>query len=249
MIHIKRLIHLIFLINLVIYLPCLFAQDTEMGLTKLSNQEEAKYRQIIETPIDPSLLNLAKIDLHIKKEVAAIMLGDQAFRERNLIEWSKIDTTAKMSLRNFYSNMGRHEDAVRIGHELLKEQIPEMRFGATKARNYCYLAHDYMLINDLSKANEYLLLAENEIKSMRNNNFRGSDLQAWYVRAESEFFLYKSIYLMKIGKWEESLSVSKLSLDKAKETLGLLNLFNDLPPLAIPFKSSKSCSRLIDFDG
>jgi hypothetical protein len=40
-----------------------------------------------------------------------------------------------------------------------------------------------MLINDLSKANEYLLLAENEIKSMRNNNLRGSDLQAWYVRA------------------------------------------------------------------
>jgi hypothetical protein len=165
-----------------------FAQDAEMGLTKLSKQDEAKYRQIIDTPIDQSLLNSTKIDLYIKKEVAAIMLGDQIFRESNLIEWSKIDVTAKMSLRSVYSNMGRHDDAVRIGQELLKEQIPEMRFGATKARNYCYLAHDYMLINDLTKANEFLLLAENEIKSMRNNSFRGSDLQAWYSRAESEFF-------------------------------------------------------------
>ena len=204
-----------------------FAQDAEMGLMKLSKQDEAKYRQIIDTPIDQNLLNSTKIDLFIKKEVAAIMLGDQIFRESNLIEWSKIDTTAKMSLRNLYSNMGRHEDAVRIGQELLKEQIPEMRFGATKARNYCYLAHDYMLINDFQKANEYLLLAENEIKSMRNNNLRGSDLQAWYVRAESEYFLYKSIYLMKVGKWEESLVVSKLAIDKAKDTLGLLSLFKD----------------------
>jgi len=32
---------------------------------------------------------------------------------------------------------------------------------------------------------------------------------------------------MKVGKWEESLSVSKLATGKAKETLGLLNLFKD----------------------
>jgi tetratricopeptide (TPR) repeat protein len=204
-----------------------FAQDAEMGLTKLSKQDEAKYRQIIDAPIDQSLLNSTKIDLYIKKEVAAIMLGDQIFREKNLVEWAKIDTTAKMPLRNFYSNLGRHEDAVRIGHELLKERIPEMQFGATKARNYCYLADDYMRINDLPKANEYLLLAESEIKSMRNNNSRRSDLQAWYFRAESEYFLYKSIYLMKVGKWEESLSASKLSIERVKDTLGVINLFKD----------------------
>jgi CHAT domain-containing protein len=204
-----------------------FAQDAEMGLTKLSKQDVANYRQIIDTPIDQGLLNSTKIDLHIKKEVAAIMLGDQIFREKNLIEWIKIDVTAKVSLRRLYSNLGRHEDAVRIGLELLKEPIPEMQFGATKARNYCYLADDYMRINDLPKANEYLLLAESEIKSMRNNNSRRSDLQAWYFRAESEYFLYKSIYLMKVGKWEESLSASKLSIERVKDTLGVINLFKD----------------------
>ncbi|MEY4017046.1 MAG: hypothetical protein RLZZ189_844, partial [Pseudomonadota bacterium] len=117
-----------------------FAQDTEMGLTKLTKEDVEKYRQIIDAPVDQSLLNSTKIDLYIKKEVAAIMLGDQISREKNLLEWIKIDATAKVSLRRLYSNSGRHEDAVRIGLELLKEPIPEMQFGATKARNYCYLA-------------------------------------------------------------------------------------------------------------
>ena len=204
-----------------------FAQDTEMGLTKLTKEDVEKYRQIIDAPVDQSLLNSTKIDLYIKKEVAAIMLGDQISREKTLLEWIKIDATAKVSLRRLYSNSGRHEDAVRIGLELLKEPIPEMQFGATKARNYCYLADDYMRINDLPKANDYLLLAESEIKSMRNNNFRRSDLQAWYFRAESEYYLYKSIYLMKVGKWEESLSASKLSIERVKDTLGAINLFKD----------------------
>jgi hypothetical protein len=77
---------------------------------------------------------LAKIDLHIKKEVAAIMVGDQIFRERNLIEWSKIDTTAKMSLRQFYPRIWVDMRTLyELVKRLLKEQIPEMRFGATKS--------------------------------------------------------------------------------------------------------------------
>ena len=85
-----------------------FAQDTEMGLTKLTKEDVEKYRQIIDAPVDQSLLNSTKIDLYIKKEVAAIMLGDQISREKNLLEWIKIDATAKVSLRRLYSNSGNH---------------------------------------------------------------------------------------------------------------------------------------------
>ena len=32
---------------------------------------------------------------------------------------------------------------------------------------------------------------------------------------------------MKVGKWEESLSASKLSIERVKDTLGVINLFKD----------------------
>lgn len=225
--HLKKFIHIIFALSLIFHLPSLIAQDSEMGLLKLSKQDEEKYRKIIDDPIGQSLLNSEKIDLFIKKEVAAITLGDEVFREKNLLEWIKIDVTAKIALHRLYSRVGRHEDAVRIGLELLKDPAPEMQFGATKARNYCYLADHYMRMNDLPKANEYLLLAESEIKSMRNAGSRFAVNQAWYFRAESEYFLYKSIYLMNVGKWEESFSASKLSIEKVKDTLAVVYLFKD----------------------
>ena len=65
--HLKHLLYFIFVLNLSLHSPNLMAQDPEMGLTKLSKEDLAKYRQIIDDPIDQSLLNLTKIDLHIKK--------------------------------------------------------------------------------------------------------------------------------------------------------------------------------------
>jgi hypothetical protein len=66
--HLKHLLYFIFALNLALHSPNLMAQDPEMGLTKLSKEDLAKYRQIIDDPIDQGLLNSTKIDLYIKFE-------------------------------------------------------------------------------------------------------------------------------------------------------------------------------------
>jgi len=68
-----------------------FAQDSEMGLAKLSAADEKRYQEILEKPIDENQLNLKKIDAYKEKENAFLMLGETAGREANLIAWSKID--------------------------------------------------------------------------------------------------------------------------------------------------------------
>ena len=62
-----------------------FAQDSEMGLAKLSAADEKRYREILEKPIDESQLNLKKIDAYKEKENAYLMLGETAGREENLV--------------------------------------------------------------------------------------------------------------------------------------------------------------------
>ena len=76
-----------------------FAQDSEMGLAKLSAADEKRYREILETPIDENQLNLKKIDAYKEKENAFLMLGEHKGREENLVAWSKIDPDGKWSLR------------------------------------------------------------------------------------------------------------------------------------------------------
>ena len=41
-----------------------FAQDSEMGLAKLSAADESRYREILNRTVDPSWLNLKKIQLY-----------------------------------------------------------------------------------------------------------------------------------------------------------------------------------------
>ena len=97
------------------------AQDSEMGLTKLSTEEEKRYREILEKPIDENQLNLKKIDAYKEKENAFLMLGETAGREANLIAWSKIDPDGKWSLRAYWGLMGKYEDSIRIGNEIINE--------------------------------------------------------------------------------------------------------------------------------
>ncbi len=70
-----------------------FAQDSEMGLAKLSAADEKRYREILEKPIDAGASEyLTRINAYKEKENAYLMLGETAGREENLVAWSKIDT-------------------------------------------------------------------------------------------------------------------------------------------------------------
>jgi CHAT domain-containing protein len=196
-----------------------FAQDSEMGLAKLSAADEKRYREILEKPIDESQLNLKKIDAYKEKENAYLMLGETAGREENLVAWAKIDIAGKWSLRHYLTTMGRYEEAIKVAREI----INETRFAGPLIRIRGYMGQDYLLTNQIDKAKELLEEAEHIL----NNDFRNITLQRrrspvdFYhaFRVEAEFNLFKSIYLMRIGKVELALNANHLALEKSKEML------------------------------
>ena len=59
--YLKHFLYFIFALNLAFHSPNLMAQDSDMGLTKLSTEEEKRYREILDRPIDSSALNSSKI--------------------------------------------------------------------------------------------------------------------------------------------------------------------------------------------
>ena len=118
--HLKYLLGFAVL-SLILHMPSVMAQDSEMGLAKLSAADENRYREILEKPIDENQLNLKKIDAYKEKEHAFTMLGEDKGREENLIAWSKIDPDGKWSLRAYWGAMGKYEEAIRIGNEIINE--------------------------------------------------------------------------------------------------------------------------------
>jgi deoxyhypusine synthase len=133
--HLKHLLHLIFAFSLIFHLPSLMAQDSEIGLSKLSTEEEQKYQQILDTPVDVNSLNTTKINRYSEKAVAAIMLGNISKREEILLDWSNIDDEGKFNLRVFYSMMGRFEEAIKVTDQLLNSRDPRFIWNA----NRCWL--------------------------------------------------------------------------------------------------------------
>ena len=179
-----------------------FAQDSEMGLAKLSAADEKRYREILEKPIDSGALNTTKITAYKEKENAYLMLGETAGREENLVAWAKTEHDGKWSLRNYLTVMGRFEEALKVGNEI----ISEAKFSNGQVRIRAYVAHDYLLTNQIDKAKELLDKAESIIKYEFPRAFRGNSVAVmWLLRAEAEFYLYKSVYLMRVGKSEEAI--------------------------------------------
>ena len=200
-----------------------FAQDSEMGLAKLSAADEKRYREILEKPIDAGALNTTRINAYKEKENAYLMLGETAGREENLVAWSKIEHDGKWSLRNYLTVMGRFEEALKVGNEI----ISEAKFVNGQVRIRAYVAHDYLLTNQIDKAKELLDKAEAIIKYEFPRAFRGNSVAVmWLLRAEAEFYYYKSIYLLRIGKTEEAMQTGRLASEKSKEMLKLVSVLD-----------------------
>ena len=192
-----------------------FAQDGELGLSKLSAEDEKRYREIVSKPIDESQLNLKKIAAYKEKEQAFIMLGENNGREENMIAWSKIDPDAKWSLRQYWSVMGRFEEAFKIGNEI----IAESRFPPSAVRMRTYMAHDYLLTNQIDKAKELLDKAESIMKYEFGGIRRGrADTSLWIARAEAEFYFYKSVFYLRVGKSEDAMNMGRIALRSEEHT-------------------------------
>ena len=134
-------------LSFIFYTPSVIAQDSEMGLAKLSAQDEKRYRDILATPIDENQLNLKKIAAYKEKDQAYVMLGENAGREENLLAWAKIDPDAKWSLRQYWSVMGRFDEAFKKGYEILNES----KFPPSAIRMPAHMAHNYLLTNQIDK--------------------------------------------------------------------------------------------------
>jgi CHAT domain-containing protein len=200
-----------------------FAQDSEMGLAKLSAADEKRYREILSKPVDAGALNTTRINAYKEKENAYLMLGETAGREENLVAWAKIEHDGKWSLRNYLTVMGRFEEALKVGNEI----ISEAKFVNGQVRIRAYVAHDYLLTNQIDKAKELLDKAEAIIKYEFPRAFRGNSVAVmWLLRAEAEFFYYKSIYLLRIGKTEEAMQTGRLASEKSKEMLKLVSVLD-----------------------
>ena len=196
-----------------------FAQDSDMGLAKLSAADESRYREILARPIDPSWLNLKKIQLYKEKQVAAAMLGDFTGREENLTEWAKIDIDGKWNLRGYLSGIGRFDESVKVGNEIISAE----RFPPSAARIRSYVAMDYLSINDITMAEELFQSAVNIIKNEFGTIRPNGRSSYWIARAEAEVYMQRSIFLMRTGKSEEAITLGKLAVEKSKVLMKLLS--------------------------
>ena len=73
------------------------------------------------------------------------------------------------------------------------------------------MAYDYLQTNQIDKARELLDKAESIIKYDLGRVPRNGGTVIWIIRAETEFYTFKSVYLTRIGKAEEALTVARLS--------------------------------------
>ena len=200
------------------------AQDSEMGLAKLSAQDESRYREILARPVDPGWLNIKKSQLFREKSVAASMLGDYQGREENLIEWAKIDIDGKWQLRNFLSGLGRFEESVKVGNEVIAAE----KYAPSAARARANVAMDYLNINDFSKAEELFNSAEKIIRNEFSQVRPGLRSSFFIARAETEVYTKLSIFLMRRGKTEEALTFGKLAVEKSKVLLKYLDAVDEV---------------------
>ena len=76
----KFLLAFVLAVSALFFTATSFAQDSEMGLAKLSAADEKRYREILEKPIDLGALNTTRINSYKEKENAYLMLGETAGR-------------------------------------------------------------------------------------------------------------------------------------------------------------------------
>ena len=201
------------------------AQDIDTGFSKLSHQDERRYREILDKPVDAGWLNIKKILLYKEKRVAAEMLGDRQGLEENLREWAQIDIDGKWNLRSYLSSMGRFEESVKVGYEVIEYE----KFPPAAARIRSYVALDYLNINDVKKAEELLRGAEEIMRYGLSSIRLNARSSANIARAETEVNTARSILLMRQGKWEEARVLGNLAIEKSKSMLKLVDGVQDEP--------------------
>jgi CHAT domain-containing protein len=199
-----------------------WAQFEDTAPIKLEPAEAQRLRQVLDAEIDPSLLNSNKVEIHKKKELAAVALGDSAAREKNLREWMKLDEDGAWILRSYLANTERRAESYEIGLNIIKNA----RWPIVGARMSIMLADAYIDDNDLKNANAMLTSAEN---ALRTSPKTARDGTGTYLIGDTDLLLYitKSKYFLRTGKLNEAITTAKLAVEKSRAQLSIEGITNE----------------------
>lgn len=199
-----------------------WAQFDDAIPIKLDPAEVQRLRQILDAEIDPGLLNNSKVEIHKKKELAAIALGDSAAREKNLREWMKLDEDGAWILRGYLAGTERRAESYEIGLKIIKNA----RWPMVAARMRIMLADAYIDDSDLNNANNMLINAE---ITLRNSPKSGRDGEGTYLIGDTDLLHYivRSKYLLRVGKLSEAITTAKLAVEKSRSQLKIENITNE----------------------
>jgi len=220
---IRHLAHGVVTVLLTTFLLCavnVHAQLAEEPVTKLSEAETVLLRQILDAPMDPNSLNLNKITVFRQKDMAAFKLGDIVALEKNSREWAKVEPMdGKWRLMSTLAGTEKRAEAYVLGQELINET--PWKHSAVRLR--VQLARYYMDDNRLKDAKRLIDEAEKIVRYDFGQIPRRGDASFHIARAEMEFLVVQSNYLMRTGRWAEGIEGSKLAVVKGKEVLRLAN--------------------------
>ena len=199
-----------------------WAQFGDTPPIKLDPAEVQRLRQVLDAEIDPGLLNSSKIELHKKKELAAVALGDTAAREKNLREWMKLDEEGAWILRSYLVGTERRAESYEIGYDIIKKT----RWPAAAARMRIFMADSYIDDSDLQQANAMLTEAESILRTTSRSARDGTGI---YLIGDTDLLLFttRSKYFLRSGKLTEAITSAKLAVEKSRAQIKSEDITNE----------------------
>jgi CHAT domain-containing protein len=190
----------------------------EAETTVLSAEETTRLREVLDKAIDPETLNIKKSALFRQKDLAAFRLGDIVSRERNAREWMLVESIpGKWSLMVALSDTEKKSESYRLGQEL----ISEVKWAPSAVRLRIFLVKNYLFDGNLKHSLQLIDEAEKIIRFEFGRVPVRADTVLEIARAEMEFHVAKSQYLMRTGKWSEGIQAAKRAVEKGQVFLGL----------------------------
>ena len=199
----------------------LLAQNFDQAGVQLSAQERERLQSILDKPVDPNSLFISRTDIYRQKDLAAFKLGDAIRREENLREWAKFDPMeGKWGLMGLLMGTEKRAEAFQLGHELIQLQ----KWPPSAVRIRLQVATEYLNDSNLKEAGRLLSEAEALLKNDVRNMPRRGDAVFWIARSDVEFFIAKSRFSLRTGKWQEGIESAKLAAAKAADLAKVMRM-------------------------
>ena len=175
---------------LTVWLNLAQAQFEDNSDRVLSEQETQRLTEVLNQPVDPNSLNLARAEKYREKVMAAQLLGDRVRTGQLLKEWLAFEPTgdAKWKLVEWYWYSGQRDESLRLCAELIQERRDPTSNVRLRSQMAYYLLQDGNMADAVAQINKAEEVIKYEFRSIQR---RGA-MPYWIARAEVEFQLIKS---------------------------------------------------------